>query len=128
MVCLFGGLQGVTMQCYHHSIMDKFGRSFETMTDNYDTTTGVIKREKSKLKVTDNIIMLLHNIYQCCFSLLKLKHILVRLICRAYISGKSPMNMLQLLRVYHYMCLLNYITVSLWPKMFLQLGNLQLHI
>ena len=31
--------------------MDKFGRSFETMTDNYDATTGVIKREKSKLKV-----------------------------------------------------------------------------
>lgn len=32
--------------------MDKFGDSFETMTDNYDPTTGVIKREKSKLKVS----------------------------------------------------------------------------
>ena len=36
-----------------NSIMDKFGRSFETMTDNYDPTTGVITREKSKLKVND---------------------------------------------------------------------------
>ena len=44
-------LRGVTMQSYLCSIMDKFGRSFETMTDNYDATTGVIKREKSKLKV-----------------------------------------------------------------------------
>jgi len=34
-----------------YSIMDKFGRSFETMTDSYDATTGVIRREKSKLKV-----------------------------------------------------------------------------
>ena len=33
--------------------MDKFGRSFETMTDKYDPTTGVIMREKSKLKVID---------------------------------------------------------------------------
>ena len=34
------------------SILNKFGRSFETMTDTYDPTTGVIKREKSKLKVS----------------------------------------------------------------------------
>ena len=49
--------------------MDKFGRSFETMTDNYDTTTGVIKREKSKLKVLfmyqqyNNIIIAYNVIY-----------------------------------------------------------------
>ena len=33
------------------SIMNKFGKSFETMTDTYEPTTGVIRREKSKLKV-----------------------------------------------------------------------------
>ena len=36
---------------YVNSIIDKFGRSFETMTDTYDPTTCVITREKSKLKV-----------------------------------------------------------------------------
>ena len=49
----------VHVQCWYviiwylvtNSIMDKFGSSFETMTDNYDPTTGVIAREKSKLKV-----------------------------------------------------------------------------
>jgi len=33
------------------SIMNNFGKSFETMTDTYDPTIGVIRREKSKLKV-----------------------------------------------------------------------------
>ena len=32
--------------------MNNFGKSFETMSDTYDPTTGVIKRDKSKLKVS----------------------------------------------------------------------------
>ncbi|XP_065889419.1 uncharacterized protein [Dysidea avara] len=35
---------------WEKSIMNNFGKSFETMSDTYDPTTGVIKREKSKLK------------------------------------------------------------------------------
>ena len=40
---------------YVNSIIDKFGRSFETMTDTYDPTTCVITREKSKLKVNNHL-------------------------------------------------------------------------
>ena len=52
--------------------MDKFGRSFETMTDNYDPTTGVITREKSKLKVIDfkyyTVYMPTSYVFKMCFS------------------------------------------------------------
>ena len=59
---VFDGLRGVTMQSYLCSIMDKFGRSFETMTDNYDATTGVITREKSKLKVNELFLYPQYNV------------------------------------------------------------------